>query len=180
MDNEQEYTIEDVQRESQAFVEKDAGEPVQLINFKLGEEEYALKIDQVKEIVVTPRIANVPQTPDFLKGVANIRGNIIAIIDLERKFNLNTAGQEWHHGLNYTLVIESENHKVGILVREVPNTLTVDASEIDQSTDIIQFSSLEEQCIAGIVKVDDRMIIQINMQELMRTIELTTKVSETK
>ena len=59
---------------------------MQLIIFKLAGEEYGLSIDQIKEVVLTPRVAKMPQTPAYIKGVANIRGNIIAIMDLEQKF----------------------------------------------------------------------------------------------
>lgn len=171
-DESREYTIEDVKQESYVDTAKDKGEPLQLIVFKLSNEEYALQIDQIKEVVLTPRIAKVPQTPSYLKGVANIRGNVIAIIDLEQKFNLSSDREIEEGNSNYTLVLESDEYKVGILVKEVPNTLTVDASEIDSSASVIQFSSLNDNCIDGIVKIDDRMIIQVNMLELMRTDEL--------
>lgn len=170
--NEQEYTIEDVRNETTVEAVQDKGRAIQLIVFKLSSEEYALQIDQIKEVVLTPRIAKVPQTPNYLKGVANIRGNVIAIIDLEEKFGLSHGEEELANSSNYTLVIESEEYKVGVLVKEVPNTLTVFESEIDSSSSVIQFSSLNEDCIEGIVKIDDRMIIQVNMLELMRTDEL--------
>ena len=131
----------------------------------------------MKEIVLTPRIAKVPQTPSYLKGVANIRGNVIAIIDLEEKFNLVSDQAEESSEANYTLVIASDDYKVGVLVKDVPNTLTVDASEIESSGDIIQFSSLREECIDGIVKVDDRMIINVNVMELVKSDELKSHAS---
>jgi len=59
---------------------------LQIVVFKLGQEEYGLHIDQIKEVVITPKITRMPQTPAFVKGVANIRGNVIAMLDLEEKF----------------------------------------------------------------------------------------------
>lgn len=61
---------------------------VQLIVFKLGDEEYGVPIEQVKEIVLTPAISKVPKTPKFISGVTNIRGSIIALIDLEVRFGI--------------------------------------------------------------------------------------------
>lgn len=149
------------------------GKRVQLIVFKLGAEEYALPIDQIKEVVITPHVAQVPRTPDHIKGVANIRGNVIAIMDLEDKFNLknisNTSKNEIQY--NYTLVIESDEHKVGILVNEVPNTLNTFESAIDNSSNVMQYSSLDEDCITGIVKVDSRMIILIDIIKMVRNEE---------
>ena len=75
---------------------------------------------------------------------------------------------------NYTLVVESDKFKVGILVKEVPNTLAVNTSEIDSSSNIVQYSSLDENCINGIVKSGDRMIIMMDMFKMMEADELSS------
>ena len=149
----------------------------QLIVFKLGHEEYALPIDQIKEVVLTPRISKIPQTPDYIKGVANIRGNVISILDLEERFGLLASQSngnakddqqgENEESSNYTLVIESEEYKIGILVKEVPNTLSVNGAEIDSTANIVQHSSLDESAINGIVKLENRMIILIDILKMM-------------
>ena len=148
----------------------------QLIVFKLGHEEYALPIDQIKEVVLTPRISKIPQTPDYIKGVANIRGNVISILDLEERFGLLASQsngnakddqEENEENSNYTLVIESEEYKIGILVKEVPNTLSVNGAEIDSTANIVQHSSLDESAINGIVKLEERMIILIDILKMM-------------
>ncbi|GAB3816253.1 hypothetical protein GCM10028895_11270 [Pontibacter rugosus] len=72
----------------EAAQEQVTSEMVHLIVFKLGTEEYAIKIDQVKEVTSTPAVTRMPRTPDFVKGVANIRGDIIAIMDMERRFGI--------------------------------------------------------------------------------------------
>src|SRR4051812_23565366 len=100
---------------------------LQIVVFKLGNEEYGLHIDQIKEVVITPTITKMPQTPDYVKGVANIRGNVIAIFDLEDRFNLARTIQQ--KGSKYTLVVESEDIKLGLLVTEVPNTVSVNATD---------------------------------------------------
>lgn len=162
-----ELTVEDVRK--QASLEQrqeDVGRLVQLIIFKLGNEEYALNIDQIKEVVLTPGIAKIPQTPDYIMGVANIRGSVIAIVDLENKFNLIEHGDEDPKG-HYTLVVESESFKIGILVKEVPNTLTVSERDIDNSSTVLQYSNLDQDCIRGIVKSGERMIILVDMIKMM-------------
>lgn len=141
----------------------------QLIVFKLGEEEYGLKIDQIKEIVLTPSITRMPQTESFIKGVANIRGNIITIVDLEEKFAVNghlTQAEKEKLGL-YTLVIESDVLKVGILVREVPTTLAASDNDIDESQNIVHDSSMDDNYIKGIVKIENRLIILIDIFKVM-------------
>ncbi|MGB0166251.1 MAG: chemotaxis protein CheW [Luteibaculum sp.] len=170
----EEITLADVKAEAAAYKEeKEKGKMMQLIIFKLGSEEYALHIDQIKEVVLTPNIAKIPQTPDYIKGVANIRGNIIAIVDLERKFNLAKGSKEEQEKKgNYTLVVESESFKIGVLVMEVPNTLTVSEADIDKSSTVLQYSNLNQDCIKGIVKAGDRMVIMVDMIKMMESEEL--------
>jgi len=180
MENIGETTINEVLREAAADVQKkDVGKRIQLIIFKLGSEEYALPIDQIKEVVLTPRIAKMPQTPVYIKGVANIRGSIIAILDLEQKFGIekqekNNSGVASH----YTLVVESDTYKVGVLVKEVPNTLTINISEIDRASNFIQYSSLDESCIQGVVKSGERLIILVDMIRLMETENINSTVAK--
>ncbi len=166
--NAEEITLDEVRKQAanEAGKSAEVGDSLQLIIFKLGGEEYALPIDHVKEIVITPGIAKMPQTPEYIKGVANIRGTIIAIMDLEQKFGLEKV-EELTQKHNYTLVIESESHKVGILVTKVPNTLSVRKSTIDTTSSVMQYSSLDQDCIEGIVKSNDRLIILINILKMI-------------
>ena len=164
-----EYTLEDVKREAGKETQKrEHSERMQLIIFKLGSEEYGLSIEQIKEVVLTPRIARMPQTSEHIKGVANIRGNIIAIMDLEQKFGLTDAGKSTHSpDSNYTLVVESDEYKVGVLVKEVPNTLSISVSDIDTASNFVQYTSLDTNSVIGVVKSGERMIILIDMIKLI-------------
>lgn len=150
----------------------------QIIVFRQGDEEYALHIDQIKEVVITPTITRMPQTVPYIKGVANVRGNIIAIVDLEEKFNLRRTN-ETPGGKNYTLVVESEELKMGVLVREVPNTLTISEADFDTSTSIINDASAESNYIKGIVKTGGKLVILIDIlkvigQEALNTFSKTS------
>ena len=143
--------------------EGSGGPRLQLVVFAVGAEHYALPIDQIKEVVVTPNVARIPQTPDYVKGVANIRGNVLAIVDLEKKFGVTPPTDVLPR---YTLVLESAELHVGLMVRNVPNTLSVAQSDIDPSPNLI--GEGEEQPIAGIVKHANRMIILIDAPRLLR------------
>lgn len=142
----------------------------QLIVFRLGDEEYGLQIGQIKEVVPTPHITRLPQTPPYVKGVANIRGNIIAVVDLEEKFGLKQKADDSAN--NYTLVVESDEVKMGILVRELPNTLNVKQSQIEDSANIIQDGGADQSYIKGIVKMEDRLIIMLDVFKTMSESEL--------
>lgn len=147
----------------------------QIIVFKLGEEEYALSIDQIKEVVITPSVTRIPQAPAYIKGVANIRGNIIAIIDLEEKFGLSRLETDKASN-HYTLVVESDDLKMGVLVREVPNTLTVSSADYDDSVGIIHDMQADSNYIKGVIKAAKRLIILIDIfkvidPEMMSTLK---------
>ena len=151
----------------------------QLIVFKLGTEEYGIHIDQIKEVVLTPRVTRMPQTPSYVKGVANIRGNILAIVDLEEKFGMQTTVSPAEEPTsNYTLVAESEDFNVGILVKEVPNTLSVMSSDIDETINVVQDSAERDNYMLGIAKIDDRLIILIDLFRVMHTYELKEVLNE--
>lgn len=154
-------------------VEEDT-QSFQIIVFKLGNEEYALMIDQIKEVVITPNIAKVPLTPSYIKGVANIRGDILAIVDLEEKFGIMQPNSEnsTKEGY-YSLVVESDNLNMAILVKEVPNTLSVTQSDIDESPNLISDQQGEKNYIKGIVKLADRIIILIDIYSVIDKSEVS-------
>jgi purine-binding chemotaxis protein CheW len=173
MAEEKQLTLDEVRKQAESESETvDSGTLAQLVVFKLGKEEYALHIDQIKEVVLTPGIAKIPQTPHYISGVANIRGNIIAIVDLEAKFNLDHKDTDDEKTDKYTLVVESDSFKIGILVTEVPNTLTVAERDIDKSSTVLQYSNLDQDCIQGIVKSGDSMIIMVDMIKMMESEDL--------
>jgi purine-binding chemotaxis protein CheW len=161
--------------ESKTVAQSEVGKysRTQLIVFKLGKEEYGLAIDQIKEVVLTPHITRMPQTPSYIKGVANIRGTIIAILDLEEKFGLVEKTSEPAKVGHYTLVVASEEYKMGILVKEVPNTLSVAKSDIDETVNIVQDEKHDRNYIKGIVKVNNRLIILIDIYLIMSKQELS-------
>ncbi|GAB4338133.1 MAG: chemotaxis protein CheW [Flammeovirgaceae bacterium] len=160
--------------------EKSSYKNHQIIVFKIGGEEYGLMIDQIKEVVLTPRIAKIPLMPSYIKGVANIRGNILAIIDLEEKFGLkNTVSHESDEGQkNYSLVVESDKYNMAILVREVPNTLSVSDADIDRSPSVVSGGD-SKNYIKGIVKLDTRLVILIDAHQIISREELNKVISRT-
>ncbi|MGF1532221.1 MAG: chemotaxis protein CheW [Bernardetiaceae bacterium] len=142
-------------------------EIAQIIVFRLGQEEYGLSIEQIKEVVATPKVAAVPMSPDYIAGIANVRGNILAIVDLEKKFDLPHPGSDALPP--YTLVVESWEHNMGLLVRQVPNTLSIPEADIDRSPQVIA----ERNYVEGIARVgEDRLIILIDIFKVISKQEL--------
>lgn len=150
-----------------------ATEPlIHLIVFKLGAESYGIKIEQVKEVTVTPSVTRMPRTPDFIKGVANIRGDIIAIMDLEERFGIRPVVSENEKLTSYTLVIEAKEYSIGLVVKEVPQSLNLAVSKIDKTPAFLQDIAVQESYIDGIAKVDNRLIIVLDMYKILSSDEI--------
>ncbi|ALJ00858.1 chemotaxis protein CheW [Rufibacter tibetensis] len=146
-------------------------ERVHLIVFKLGNEEYGVRIDQVKEVTITPEITRMPKTPSFIKGVSNIRGDIIAIMDLEERFRIERpSGMFTPH--TYTLVMEAKEYTMGFIVHEVPQSLTLPVSSIDKAPTFIQDININENFIEGIGKHEDRLIIVLDIFKILTSDEV--------
>lgn len=165
-------TIEEIfKNQAVAESKSEAKEKQQLIVFKAGNEEYAIHIDQIREVVPTPVISELPMSPKFVKGVTNIRGNIIAIIDLITCLRLQVKQEEITN--NYTLVLESKEYKMGVLVNEVPNTLTIANDKIEDITGLSILESQQSDYIKGVIKLDNRLIIYIDAITLITQQQFT-------
>ncbi|TPE43224.1 chemotaxis protein CheW [Pontibacter mangrovi] len=156
---------------SEAAREQVAPEMVHLIVFKLGGEEYAIRIDQVKEVTLTPTITRMPRTPEYVKGVANVRGDIIAIIDLEKRFQIKPEPAEGVQN-SFTLVVEADEYSIGVDVKEVPQSLNLPLTKIDKAPSFLQDVSVSENFIEGIAKIENRLIIVLDMHKILTQEEI--------
>ena len=147
-------------------------EMVQLIVFRLGDEDYGIRIEQVKEVTVTPEVARMPKTPPFIKGIANLRGDIIAILDLEERFRLRPVGRELPER-SYTVAVEAADYTLGLVVREVPRPITLPLSQIEPAPEFVQDVGSRDKYLEGIAKLPDgNIIIVLDMRKLLTPSEV--------
>jgi len=106
-----------------------------------------------------------------VKGIANLRGDIITIIDLEERFQLRSAGMEMPT-VSYTMAIEGKEYTIGIVVREVPQPLSIPASIIEKAPEFIQDINIHDKYIEGIAKVNGRIIVVLDMMKLLTPAEI--------
>ena len=145
---------------------------MQLIVFRLGDEDYGIRIEQVKEVTITPDVVKMPKTPPFIKGIANLRGDIIAVIDLEERFQLRPAGRPVP-AFSYTLAVEAADYTLGLMVREVPRPVTLPVSLVEPAPDFVQDSGQREKYLEGIAKLPDgSVIIVLDMPKLLTPAEI--------
>ena len=146
---------------------------VQLIVFRLGDEDYGIRIEQVKEVTITPEVVKMPKTPPFIKGITNLRGDIIAVVDLEERFQLRPAGRPVPE-FSYTLAVEAPDSTLGLIVREVPRPVTIPVSAIEPAPDFVQDSGQREKYLEGIAKLPggQGVIIVLDMPKLLTPSEI--------
>ena len=135
---------------------------VQLVVFKLGAEEYALEISRVKEVVITPEISKVPRMPDYVKGLADIRGQTVVLVDLALKFGLPTS-----EDLGYTLVIVSKKIRVGLMLPNLPIALNVEGKNISSIMSYLTETASEETHVKALIKLEERLIYFLDVDELL-------------
>ncbi|MEM9326780.1 MAG: chemotaxis protein CheW [Bacteroidota bacterium] len=138
---------------------------VMVIVFPIGGEEFAIPIDMVNEVVKTPPIAPIPQTKPFVKGVANVRGNVYTMIDLATKLGMEVTEESYED--SYCMVIKSDEYQVAAIVDRVPDTMAVFEREIEHSSGVMVQSSQADAYIKNIVKREDRMIMLLDIIDLI-------------
>ncbi|MCL4428332.1 MAG: chemotaxis protein CheW [Deltaproteobacteria bacterium] len=139
-------------------------EIVQLVTFKLGNEEFALDILKVQEINRMVEITKVPKAPDFVEGVINLRGRVIPIVDIRKKFHLNIKEATKETRI---IVVNIMNKTIGLIVDSVSEVLRINSSTIQPPPPLI--AGLDSDYIKGVGKLDERLIILLDIDKIFTT-----------
>lgn len=151
------------------------GELLQLVTFVVGNEEFAIPILSVQEINRMMQITQVPQSPDFIEGVINLRGKIIPVMDLRKRFGLG----ELENTVDCRIVvIEVSNRVIGFTVDRVNEVLRVNADIVDPPPPMV--CGIDSDYVQGVGKLDDRLLILLNLDRLFseEDLELVDKTTE--
>ena len=139
-------------------------EIVQLVTFKLGNEEFALDILKVQEINRMVEITKVPKAPDFVEGVINLRGRVIPIVDIRKKFHLSIKEATKETRI---IVVNIMNKTIGLIVDSVSEVLRINSSTIQPPPPLI--AGLDSDYIKGVGKLDERLIILLDIDKIFTT-----------
>jgi purine-binding chemotaxis protein CheW len=141
---------------------KQDDELLQLVTFSIGEEEFGVDILKVQEIIRTMEITRVPRAQAFVEGVINLRGKVIPIIDLRRRFGLDSKPHDKHTRI---IVIEINNMIVGFVVDSVSEVLRIPAGTVEPPPPVV--AGLESEYISGVGKLHDRLLILLDLDKLL-------------
>lgn len=142
-------------------------ELLQLVTFSIGEEEFGVDILKVQEIIRTMEITKVPRAPEFVEGVINLRGKVIPIIDLRRRFGLDF---KTHDKDTRIIVIEINNIVVGFVVDAVSEVLRIPANTVEPPPPVV--AGVDSDYISGVGKLQDRLLILLDLDKLLSSEDL--------
>ena len=139
---------------------------LQLVSFRLAQEEYGVEITRVREIILMGEITRVPQTPHFVKGLINLRSTVIPVIDLRARFGLTEAEVTDESRI---MVVNVAGKTIGIVVDAVSEVLRVSSDQIAPPPPTVV--SLGTEYLTGLVKLEKQLLLLLDIDRLLGTEE---------
>ena len=139
---------------------------IQLVTFRIGEEEFGVDILAVQEIIRLMQITMVPRAPEFIEGVINLRGKVIPVINMRRRFNKDQVEPD---SSTRIVVMELDQKIVGFLVDGVSEVLRIPESTVEDPPPVV--AGIGAEYIRGIGKLDNRLLILLNLDHLLGSID---------
>lgn len=146
---------------------------LQVVTFRLAGEEYALEITKVKEVILPAGITRVPQMPDCIVGIINLRGNVIPVVDLRTRFHL---GERKADEQTRILIAKPSGRTVGFIVDAVSQVLKISRGDLQTPPETI--AGIAQKYLRGIAKLgDERMILLLDVEAILDPSELAALVA---
>lgn len=137
------------------------------LTFFLGEEQYGIAIDRIKEIIAIMKVTNVPKTPEYMRGVINLRGSIIPVVDTRLRFGMEPKNEDMHTAI---VIVEVEKVNIGFIVDRVEEVASIDSMNLSEPP---KFGShVDSDFICSIAQVDEKVIMILDVLKLFEADEL--------
>jgi purine-binding chemotaxis protein CheW len=140
---------------------------LEALAFKLGNEEYGIKILQVQEIRGYESVTRIASAPEHVKGVVNLRGTIVPIVDMRIKFKL---GEPTYNQFTVVIILNIQDRVVGMVVDSVSDVISLTAEQIKPAPDM--GGALNTDYLVGLGTIDERMIILVDIDRLISSEEM--------
>ncbi|NPV69495.1 MAG: chemotaxis protein CheW [Firmicutes bacterium] len=134
----------------------------QLVVFGLAGELYGVDIAAVREIITMQHITRVPRTPDFVEGIINLRGKVIPVIDLRKRFHLGLSQEDKETRI---VVVEIQANTIGMVVDSVSEVLRISSDVIEPPSPVIV--GIDAEYISSVAKVEERLIILLDLEKVL-------------
>ncbi len=157
--------LEEINTPAVVVAEEGSKKKNMIVVFELEGEFFGLPVEFAKEVVKAGRVSSVPQSQPYILGVSNIRGEVLAILDLRLLLGLDQSSKPAYPNL---LVIKSNNRKMALGIHEVPKTWKIEEADV-QSTVNMTWSDEDNQFIKGLLKRGDQMIMILNPEKIFES-----------
>jgi purine-binding chemotaxis protein CheW len=161
MESEVKTSSSSVPKPPQLDMHQAHGELLQLVSFHVGGEEFGLNILRVQEIIRVQQLTRVPNSPDFVDGVINLRGKVIPVIALRKRFGLEDLPQDKQTRI---VVVEVHGTVLGFIVDSVSEVLRIPADTVEPPP---RLGKVEREYVSGVGKLDNRLLILLDVDQLM-------------
>ncbi|HUB02894.1 MAG TPA: chemotaxis protein CheW [Terriglobales bacterium] len=138
-----------------------------IVGFNVGRETYGIPIASLHEIVRVPEITAVPDAPDYLEGVINLRGKIVSVVDLRKRFGKPTTAIDRHSRI---LVVEHRGRLAGMIVDSASEVVKIPDTDIEAAPAMMREGGLD--CVTGLGKYKGRLIILLDINKVLAVREL--------
>ncbi len=138
-------------------------EEIQYVTFNLDKEEFGIEIKEIQEINRLDRITSIPRSPSFIEGVMNLRGNVIPVIDLRKRFKMATTE---HNDSTRVIIINIVNELTGLIVDSVSEVIRVSRTDIQPAPDIVK-DDVKSEFLKGIGKYNKRMFLILDISRIL-------------
>jgi purine-binding chemotaxis protein CheW len=135
---------------------------MQWVTFRLGDEKYGINVMQVQEVLRITEIAPVPGAPTYVLGIINLRGNVVTVIDTRNRFGLMSKETD---DSSRVVIIETENHIIGILVDSVAEVVELRASEMENAPNVGNEES--SKYIQGVTSTENELLILVDLNKFL-------------
>ncbi|MCQ6557897.1 chemotaxis protein CheW [Paenibacillus mendelii] len=144
------------------------GEEMKVIVFGLANEEYGIEVDKVRTIERMSPITRVPKTPAFIKGVINLRGVVLPVIDLRGRFGLSESEPTENSRI---IIVAANDLEVGFIVDAANDVIDIDSDSIDSPPEVV--GGIKAKYLRGVAKIgDNRLLIMLNLSEVLNKNEI--------
>jgi len=153
----------------QEQVNRVESDELQLVSFNIGTEEFGVDILKVQEINRMVEITRVPQAPNYVEGVINLRGKVVPIVDLRKRFNLELKEYDKNTRI---VVVDIGGNIMGMIVDSVSEVLRLSANTIEPPPDIV--TGVNAEYIKGVAKLEDRLLIFLDLSRVVDVSEIAS------
>jgi purine-binding chemotaxis protein CheW len=144
------------------YGERNSEERMQLVNFSLDGEEYGVEVLKVREIIRMSNITRVPNTLHYVEGVINLRGKVIPVISLRKRFSLATADNDSRTRI---IVMDMASELSGFIVDSVVEVIRISADEIQPPPPVLT-GNIDQEYFTGVINREDKLLVMLDLERL--------------